>query len=154
VVRLADAEHVVAIKWSVPPGDGHDYDDMREFAHLINVIDNSDQPVRCHRNGGRGHINMSIPVYPPHELEMWRTLEGFDYETAQTLFDKVEGPIREFMARAAKRSGGYRVLKGMMAVMGHPVGGPRPPTLPLADDEMLELRGLLASFGWPVDGTN
>src|SRR5579884_928749 len=48
VRRLADAEHVVAVKWSVPPGE--DYDQMREFAHLVNVIDNSEQLVRAHRN--------------------------------------------------------------------------------------------------------
>ena len=50
MLRLADAEHVVAIKWNMP--DGHDYDDMRQFSHIFNVLDNSGDMVRCHKNGG------------------------------------------------------------------------------------------------------
>src|SRR5215472_15904568 len=41
VRRLADAEHLVAIKWSVPPDA--DYDEMCRFAGQVNVIDNSNQ---------------------------------------------------------------------------------------------------------------
>src|SRR5262249_30715321 len=58
VRRLAGAEHLVAIKWSVPP-DG-DYDDMRRFADQVNVIDNANQAVRCHKIGGRGYINNTM----------------------------------------------------------------------------------------------
>ena len=38
------------------------------------------------------------------------------------------------------RSGGYRVNKAMMAIMGRPMGVPRPPTLPLDAQELGELR--------------
>ena len=72
------------------------------------------------------------------------------YDDAQQLFDQVKDPLREFMARASQVSGGYRVIKGHMAVTGHPVGPPRLPTLPLAPRELSELAGLTASFGWPV----
>ena len=52
ILRLSDAEHVVAIKWAVP--EGQDYDEMTRFSDTFNVIDNSGQCVRCHKNGGRG----------------------------------------------------------------------------------------------------
>jgi 4-hydroxy-tetrahydrodipicolinate synthase len=150
VRRLADAERIVAVKWSVPPSGGPDYDDMRHFADQVNVIDNSLQWVRCHKNGGRGYINSTSHVYPPHELRTWELLEAGRYDEVQAQYDEVEAPLRVFMAKAAKRSGGYRVQKGLMAVIGKPVGPPRPPTLPLDDGELTELRDLLAGFGWPV----
>jgi 4-hydroxy-tetrahydrodipicolinate synthase len=150
LLRLADAEHVVAVKWSVPPGDEHDYDDMRQFAHVFNVIDNTLQPVRCYRNGGRGYINYTVHAYPAHELRVSELLEADRYDEAQTLFDEVNDPLRAFMNQAALRSGGYRVGKALMTILGWPVGPPRPPTLPLDDEETAELRDLLVRFGWPV----
>jgi dihydrodipicolinate synthase/N-acetylneuraminate lyase len=123
---------------------------IAQFAGIFNVIDNSNQPVRCHRNGGRGYISTSIPAFPAHELEIWALLEAHRYDDAQAVFAKVEVPLREFMATAAQKSGGYRVGKGMMALIGHPVGPPRPPTLPLDADEMSALRELMIGFGWPV----
>src|SRR5215217_1743227 len=96
MLRLADAERVVALKWTVPPTDGPDYDDMRQFAHQVNVIDNSLQWVRCHRNGGRGYINATCQMYPPHELETWALLEAKRYDEVQARFDAIEGPLRAF----------------------------------------------------------
>jgi 4-hydroxy-tetrahydrodipicolinate synthase len=150
MARLADAEYVAALKWTVPPSGGPDYDDMRQFADQVNVIDNSLQWVRCMRNGGRGYISATSHLYPPHELETWALLQAGRYDEAQARYDKIEIPLRAFMAKAAKRSGGYRVAKGAMEIMGRPVGPPRPPTLPLDDDEMDELRTMLIGFGWPV----
>lgn len=148
VRRLADAEHLVAIKWSVPP-DG-EYDEMRQFAAQVNVIDNANQPVRCHKNGGRGYINNTMNAYPAHDLALWELLEARRYDEAQALWDRVNKPLSAFIERAALRSGGYRVNKGMMALMGRPMGVPRPPTLPLDDHEMAALRDLMAGFGWPL----
>jgi 4-hydroxy-tetrahydrodipicolinate synthase len=150
MLRLADAEHVEAIKWSVPPGGPIDYDAMTTFAHRFNVIDNSSQPARCIRNGGAGYINTTIHAYPPHELAVWDLLQAGRYDEAQQLFDRVNVPLREFMAKSARRSGGYRVQKALMEVMGHPMGPMRPPTLSLDPQELAELRALVQSFGWPV----
>ena len=149
VRRLADAEHVVAVKWDVPP-DG-DYDEMRQFAAQVNVIDNSNQPLRCYRNGGRGYITNTMPAHPAHDLALWDRLETGGYDEFQAIWDRVNMPLARFMAQAAQRSGGDpRVPKGMMAIMGHPMGPPRPPTLPLDAEEMASLRELISSFGWPI----
>ena len=37
-----------------------------------------------------------------------------------------------------------------MALMGHPVGPPRPPTLPLSPAHLAELREILVGLDWPV----
>ena len=89
-------------------------------------------------------------AYPPHDLALWELLEARRYDEAQALWDRVNKPLREFMEKAAQRSGGYRVGKAMMALMGRPMGEPRPPTLPLDPQEMAELRELMAGFGWPI----
>lgn len=150
LLRLTDAEHVVAVKWSVPPDGPDSYDDMRQFAHIVNVIDNTNQPVRCHQNGGAGYIAGTIHTYPAYSLKVWELVEAERYAEAQALHDRVQQPLGAFAARLSRRSGGYRLQKAMMAVMGQPVGPPRPPTLPLGAAELAELRDLLASFGWPV----
>jgi 4-hydroxy-tetrahydrodipicolinate synthase len=146
--RLRDAGQVIAIKWSVPADI--DYDTMTSFADHFNVIDNSSQPVRCHKNGGAGYIDSTTAVHPAHALKVWDLCKAGQYEEAQALFDSVTKPLRALMAKSAKVSGGYRVVKGQMAAIGHPVGPPRLPTLPLTEAEYVELRDLTASFGWPV----
>ena len=146
MLRLVDAEHVAAIKWSVPAGE--DYDQMRQFVHIFNVIDNSNQPVRCHKNGGRGYISSLVAAYPPHDMEVWQLLEAKRYEEAQAKLDRVSkaiGPIRD---KIGARSGGYRFPKGLMAAVGQPVGPPRPPTLPVDEDELAELRVVVQGLGW------
>ena len=147
LLKMADFEHIVSVKWSVPEDQG--YDDMSKFGSMFNVIDNSSQPVRCHKLGGCGYINLTSEVYPPHDLRIWELLESHQYDEAQKLFDSVNNPLRELYAKQI--SGGQaRLKKGMMALMGMPMGASRPPSLPLSEDEMAELRQVLLSFGWPV----
>ena len=148
LLRLADAEHVVAVKWNAPE-DG-DYDEMRQFSHIFNVIDNGGGPVRCHKNGGRGFVSAYAPAYAAHDLEVWRLLEEGRYEEAQAKEDLVNNAIGPVGAKIAQRSGGYKLAKGMMQIVGHSSGPPRQPTLPLNDEELAELREAMQSIGWVV----
>ena len=148
MLRLTDAEHVVALKWQ--PEEGQDYDDMREFSHIFNVIDNSGQPARCHRNGGRGYISAWITSNPQHDLEVWKLLEAQRYDEAEAKMDRVNAAIAPWQEKASKRSGGYRLVKAMMAAIGQPAGPTRPPTLAADDQEVAELRGILKGLGWTV----
>ena len=151
MLRLKDAEHVVALKWSAPEGTDIDYDDMTQFADTFNVIDNSGQPVRCHKNGGRGYISPWVAAYPKHDLQVWDLLEAGKYDEAQAEKDRVGAAIGPWGANTGAKSGGYRQVKGIMAGMGNSVGPPRPPTLPCSEDEIAEAKDVVAELGWSVD---
>jgi len=146
MLRLADTEHVVAVKWATP--DDKDYEQMREFAHLFNVIDNTGNPVRGHKNGGAGYISSNIAVHPAHDLKVWQLLEAKRYAEAQAEWDRVEKVLHPLNVKSSKRSGGYRFVKGLMAATGRPAGPTRPPTLPMDDAEVAELRQALIGLGW------
>jgi len=146
--KMADFEQVVAIKWNA--GEGAEYDDMRTFAHIFNVIDNSVQPIRCHKLGGRGHVQTVVDSYAPHAFRVWDLMEAGKYDEALPLYESVMLPLRKLAAKFSQRSGGQaRLKKGMMFLMGMPMGASRPPSLPLNDEELGELRQLLLSYGWP-----
>jgi len=147
VRHLADTtEHVVGIKWSTPPEV--EYDEMRRFSDVMSVIDNTGDIVRCVRNGGVGYISDTAVAHPAVDFEFWEHIGAKRWSEAQAVLDRFHNPLGEFVTRTKHRSGGYRVGKAMMALLGQPVGPPRPPTLPLQDDEIAELRVLLTSFGW------
>ena len=146
---MMDFEQVVAIKWSPP--EGVPYEAVYELADHFAIIDNRSNPVTNHRLGGRGYIQNSVATYPHHDFEVWDLLEARKYDEAQALYDSVHKPIWDFYGRVRQISGGQaRVKKGMMAIMGRPMGVSRPPSLPLNDEEMAELREMLIGFGWPV----
>ena len=81
-VGMADFEHIVAVKWSVP--EGTPYEEMSKFAGTFNVIDNNTDPILCHKLGGRGYIGFD-PVFPKRELKIWELLESGQYDEAQRL---------------------------------------------------------------------
>ena len=148
LLRLADtAEHVVAVKWRTP--NDEDYDRMTEFAPVLNVIDNAIQPIRCHKNGGRGFISSISHAYPEQDLKVWQLMEERKYDEALAEFERFTLPIREFGGVVGRRSGGYQLQKAMMAAIDLPVGDPRPPTLPLTAKELDSLKRRMASLGWP-----
>ena len=149
MLRLKDAEHLVAIKWNVP--EGEDYDSMREFSHIFNVIDNSRQPGRCYRNGGAGYISSLIAVHPPHDIEIRKLFEAGKYDEAEAKNQAVKEVLGPWMAKTGSVSGGYRQGKGLLAAVGMPVGPTRPPTLPCTEEEIAEARVLVEKLGW-VEG--
>ena len=149
---MAEFEHVMAIKWNTP--QDVPYEAMRELVPHFNILDNSNQPGRCFRNGGQGFLDHLATANPSHELEILDLLESGKYDEGQAMWDSVCKPTVEFRAKIWKRSGGAaRLKKGAMAIMGHPVGSMRPPSLPLNDEEMAELRSILTGLGWPVPET-
>ena len=148
-LKMKDFEHVVAIKWSVP--ETQKYEDMALFSPYFNVLDNHMRPALCHKLGGRGYINRTAHAYPQHDLRIWALLESKRYDEAQALFETVDIPTWKFYEKMAAESGGEaRMIKGMMKIMGLPVGVSRPPTLPMNAEQMAELRQILVGAGWPV----
>jgi 4-hydroxy-tetrahydrodipicolinate synthase len=152
IMKMADIEQIAAIKWSAP--EDVDYDEMAKFSGIFSVIDNGGGPAVCHKLGGRGYINLTAEAYPAHDLKVWDLLESGQYDEAETLFDSVNEPLRVLDEKFAVRSGGQaRLKKGIMALMGQPVGVSRPPSKPLNENELAEVRKALLGFGWPVEMT-
>jgi 4-hydroxy-tetrahydrodipicolinate synthase len=148
-LRMADIDNVVAVKWG--NSGGVVYEDMARFAHIFNVIDNNFDPVGCHRLGGRGYVQTTLDAYPQHDLRVWELLEDRQYDQAEELYRSVFGRIRPFYEKVSKRTGGQSMVsKGLLAVMGHPVGPPRPPSKALNEQEMAELRQMAIDWGWPT----
>jgi 4-hydroxy-tetrahydrodipicolinate synthase len=152
IMKMADIEQVAAIKWSAP--DGVDYDEMAKFSSIFSVIDNGAGPATCHKLGGRGYINLTAEAYPAHDLKVWDLLEAGQYDEAQALHDSINEPLRVLDEKFAGRSGGQaRLKKGIMALMGQSVGASRPPSKPMNECELDEVRDVLLGFGWPVEAT-
>ena len=145
MLRLEDAEQVAAVKWSFPTDEG--YDQMREFAGIFNVIDNSGQQVRCHKNGGRGFVSAYVAANPAHDIKVWGLLEASKYDEAQDLIDRANDAIGPVRQKVAANSRGH-LVKGMMEIIGRPAGPPRLPTERISDEEMAELRAAMEKLGW------
>ena len=147
--RMIDFEKVVAIKWSPPAGVA--YEDIFDLADTFNIMDNTTQPVACHRLGGHGYLSDGVESYPAYYVGVWDLAEAGMYDEAQAEWDRVMVPLRDFYSKVVQRSGGQsRVEKAMCEIMGLPMGPPRPPSMPLDKEEMAELRALMTSWGWPV----
>ena len=147
--RMMDFEKVLAIKWGPPPGV--EYEVIYELSDHFTIIDNRRQPIVNHKLGGRGWIQNTIDSYPPHDFKIWDLMEEGAYEEAEVLYRSVMDRLWPYYQKISQNSGGQaRMKKGIMEIMGHPVGASRPPSLPLSLEEKVELRELLISFGWPV----
>ena len=119
--RMTDFERVVGVKWN--PGAGGDYEAVYRLADVFNIIDNTGQPVRSHRLGGRGFITLTADLYPPFDLHVWELMESGDYEAAEAEWDRVNDPLAEFEARLVEKSGGQgRTKKALMDAMGRSFG--------------------------------
>lgn len=146
--KMVDLEQIVAIKWGGVVGE---YEDIFELADTFNIIDNGHGPVLCHKLGGKGYINHTVDIYPPHDLRVWELCKTKRYEEAQTLVDKINGPLDKIYELVGARTGGQAVVKkGLSAVMGRPCGISRPPSGAMNEEELALLRKVLIGFGWPV----
>ena len=146
LLRLKDAEQVVAVKWNTPVPE--DFDQMRDFSHIFNVINNSGQVVRCYQNGGRGHISSTATAYAKHDLDLYQMMVEERYDEAQNVLDEESGPLGDWRKRSTAKSGGYRHLKAYMMAVDQSVGQPRLPTLPVEKEEVDELKAIFKDIGW------
>ncbi len=147
--RMVDFEQVIAIKWSAPKGV--EYTDVFELAHRFNILDNDNNPVRCHKLGGHGFLIDGIEAYPPYYLHLWDLMVQGKYDQAQSEWDRFVGPFAPFFDKVVDRSGSdAKVAKGMSNIMGMDLGPPRPPSKAMDEKELAELRDLMIGWDWPV----
>ena len=78
-------------------------------------------------------------------------LEDGRYDEANSEWNRVYLPLREFQTNIGEKSGGQaRLKKGLMKVSGKDIGDSRPPSLPLSIQEIDELREIVRGLGFPV----
>jgi 4-hydroxy-tetrahydrodipicolinate synthase len=147
--RMKDFEAIVAIKWSPP--EGYKFEEIFDLKDTFNIIDNTNNPMNCHKMGGHGFLSEGVDSYPTFFLNIWSMMEAGRYGEANSEWERTVQPMRNFDARTGKISGGEaRMEKGISEIMGLPMGPPRPPSMPLNKAEMAELRQILIDIGWPV----
>lgn len=148
-LRMADIDNVVAVKWSGSLAG--DYEDMRTFKHVFNVIDNTADPVRCISMGGHGYVQTVMDANPEHEMKVWTLLKAGRYDEAEFLYHSVYDDVRKMYEKVGQRTGGQStVIKALSEIVGHPIGDPRPPSKGLNHVEKVELRELVRGWGWTV----
>ena len=147
--KLIDLENIVCIKWS-SPSMVEFKKGFRLYRDRASFIDNSASPMLASLLGARGFISHEANFWPEHELELFATLEAGDYRGARDTIEKLNWPFYDFRVKIGSRKGGEsHVIKAAMDLAGL-VGGPtRPPTSPLNEAEIQELRGILARGGLP-----
>lgn len=149
LAMMADFEQVVAIKWSPPKGADHAC--AFKLVNRVNILDNNNNPIRCHKLGGHGYLIDGVEAYPPYYLNLWNQMGRSQYDQAQAEWDRFIEPFSRFFRKVVSRSGSdAKVAKGMSKLMGLDLGPPRPPSLPMDEQELAELRSLMISWGWPV----
>lgn len=149
LARMVDFEHVVAIKWSAP--QEADYTDVFQLAERFNILDNNNDPVGCHKLGGHGFLIDGVEACPPFYLNLWDLILKGQYEKAQAKWDAFVKPFGQFFGKIMSKSGSdSKVAKGMSKIMGLDLGPPRPPSVPMDEQELAELSSFLIEQGWPV----
>jgi 4-hydroxy-tetrahydrodipicolinate synthase len=149
LARMVDFEHVVAIKWSAP--NGIDYSDVFSLANRFNILDNDNDPIRCHMLGGHGYLIDGIESYPPYYLQLWDLMIQGKYEEAKGEWKRFIKPFDPFFEKVVGRSGSdAKVAKGMTKIMGMDLGPPRPPSVAMNEEELAQLCAMMANWDWPV----
>jgi 4-hydroxy-tetrahydrodipicolinate synthase len=149
LAKMVDFEQVVAIKWSPPKGA--EYADVFELADRFNILDNNNNPILCHKLGGHGYLVDGVEAYPPFYLRLWDLMGEGKHDQAQAEWERFLRPFEQFFRKVVTRSGSdSKVAKGMSKVMGLDLGPPRPPSIPMDEQELAELRGLMIDWEWPV----
>ena len=100
--------------------------------------------------GAEGWVAVGSNILPAASAKLFTlTADDEDYAAARALYREILPIIRLV--------GGHRYVSGSkaaLALIGQPVGGPRPPRLPLPEAEMAEVKAALAAVGLlPQSGT-
>jgi dihydrodipicolinate synthase/N-acetylneuraminate lyase len=152
LLRLAEIEHVEALKWSAPDFDGFTAG-LAAIADRLVVIDNQAMHVWGHLLGARGFVTHVGNFWPEYAVELWRELERGDYPAATRRLASFKWAWGDFAGRVAATSGGEGpFIKAALDVVGLHGGPPRPPSARVGGALLDELRHLFHATGVPGAG--
>ena len=147
--RLAEFEHVEAVKWSAPDVDGFTAG-LAAIADKLVVIDNQGLHVWGHLLGARGFVTHVGNFWPEYVVELWHELERADYPAATRRIASFKWAWAEFAGRVAAVSGGEGpFIKAGLEAVGLHAGPPRPPSVRASGALLADLRELFHAKGVP-----
>lgn len=148
VLRLAEIDGVVAVKWSAP-AFGQYLDGYDLFRDRLAIVDNAGQHVTASLHGAAGFITHVGNFWPEHPLRLWELMRAGAYEelTRELVFDRRWHRWRERVEAYTEGEGPFN--KAAMDLVGLPSGDPFPPGLPVPQDLRNDLERLFAEFEVP-----
>ena len=147
--RLAEFDHVEAVKWSAPDADAFAAG-VADIADRLVVIDNQGLHVMGHLLGARGFVTHVGNFWPEYTVDLWRELERGDYSAATRRLLAFKRAWGAFAGRVAAVTGGEGpFIKAGLELVGLHAGPPRLPSARVSAGMLEELRALMLAAGVP-----
>jgi 4-hydroxy-tetrahydrodipicolinate synthase len=148
--RLAQIDHVVSLKWSAPTYWEYT-EGLAAMADKLVVVDNDLNRVWSHLLGATGFITHISNFWPEYSLEIYRLLERRDYVDVKEKEAFFKWDWIKFRSQVARISGGEGpFIKAAMIAAGLRAGPPRPPSAPISDQAISDLRRMFQEKGVPL----
>jgi len=148
--RLAQINHVVALKWSAPTYWEYT-DGLAAMAGKLAVVDNDLNRIWSHLLGATGFVTHISNFWPEYSLDIYQLLERRDYVGAKEKEAAFKWDWMRFRSEVVKTTGGEApFIKAAMIAAGLRAGPPRPPAAPVSEQAIANLREMFKSKGVPL----
>jgi 4-hydroxy-tetrahydrodipicolinate synthase len=150
--RLAEFEHVDAVKWSAPDSSSFAAG-ISAIADRLVVVDNHAIHIWGYLLGSRAFVTHVGNFWPEWAVALWHDLEGGDYEAATRRLVEFKAPWSAWAHRVGAVSGGEGpFIKAALELAGLAGGPPRPPSARATAAQIDDLRALFERSGVPMRG--
>lgn len=150
--RMAQLEHVAAIKWATPRTDRMEFERViNTFKDRLSVIDNQVQFAQSHMMGARCFECHVVNYWPAWGLQLIDLLEAGRYTEAQAQIVRVAVPFYVLWTDIEDTftSGDGYLDKLCMELIGLPSSRCRPPTRDVRDKFREQVRQMMIDTGVP-----
>jgi 4-hydroxy-tetrahydrodipicolinate synthase len=151
VLRLAEIDGVVAVKWSAPTFE--QYSEGYELFHdKLAIVDNTGQRVHTSMLGASAFITHVGNFWPEYPTRIWELIKAREYEqlTAESVFEMKWARWTELVNQFTEGEGPF--VKAAMDEVGLPSGDPFRPGLPVPADLRAGLARLFDEYEVPRVG--
>jgi 4-hydroxy-tetrahydrodipicolinate synthase len=149
IERLSALRNVVALKWAAPSSDQFTAG-LHRFRDRLAILANSGLIVWAHMMGAVGFITHIGNFWPEETLDLWRLLEGRQYEKAIEKMTTFEWRWGDWVRKVMQETEGEGpFIKAAMEQVGLKVGPPRPPARAVSRQLRDELSRLFAEVVVP-----
>ncbi len=151
VVRLAEIDGIVAVKWSAPSFEQYSQG-YELFGDKLAIIDNTGQRVHTSMLGASAFITHVGNFWPEYPTRIWELIKAKSYEelTVESTFEMQWARWTERVNEYTEGEGPF--VKAAMDEVGLPSGDPFRPGLPVPDDLRVDLAKLFDEYNVPRAG--